>query len=140
MNQTHNDFQARLNGRFQGMLHWHQLDALWHKVKPGIWYVYQLGEPVPDAPLHGEALAQRVDALDALLRREHDEKYCGIVYADDAESPTLIKVYDPAHMGSSCSTTASPPGWIFSVAPPQAIELHAPVPNSRRRWWQLFST
>lgn len=139
MNQSVNDFQARLNGRFQGMLQWSQLDALWTRVKIGEWYVYQLGESVPQSPLKGEALGQRIDALDALLHQEHDETYCGIVYADDAEAPTLIKVYDPSHMGSSCSTASSPPGWILSVTPPHAIELHAPVPNNRRRWWQLFA-
>ena len=139
MNQAVNDFKARLNGRFQGMLQWSQLDALWTRVKIGEWYVYQLGELLPQSPLKGVALAQRIDALDALLHQEHDETYCGVVYADDAEVPTLIKVYDPSHMGSSCSTTPSPPGWILSVIPPQSIELHAPVPNNRRRWWQLFS-
>ncbi|MDD2914873.1 MAG: hypothetical protein PHP70_06085 [Gallionella sp.] len=138
MENATNEFQARLNGRFQGILQWSQLDELWTRVKIGEWYVYQLGELVPQNPLKGEALAQRIDALDALLHREHDETYCGIVYADDAEAPTLIKVYDPSHMGSSCSTVPSPPGWILSATPPQAIELHTPVPNNRRRWWQLF--
>lgn len=141
MSDAANDFQARLKGSFQGMLHWHQLDALWEKLKPGKWYVYQLGEPVPETPLQGTALAERIVALDALLRADHPETYCGIVYADDAEQPTLIKVYDPNHIGSSCSNGAapSPPGWIFSITPPQLITLDAPVPNSRRRWWQLFS-
>lgn len=140
MDSASNDFQVRLKGRFQGMLHWEQLDALWARVKPGKWYVYQVGEAVPDAPLEGAALTQRVEALDALLRREHDEKYCGIVYADDAEQPTLIKVYDPHHIGSSCSSgPAAPPGWILSTEPPQKIQPDAPVPQNRRRWWQLFS-
>lgn len=140
MNDTAEDFQARLKGRFQGMLHWKQLDELWARVKPGAWYFYQLGETVPAHPLQGEALTERLDALDALLRREHESSYCGIVYADDAEQPTLIKVYDPNHMGSSCSGNSppSPPGWILSTFPPQAIELDAPVPQSRRRWWQLL--
>lgn len=138
MSETANDFQARLKGRFQGMLHWHQLDALWARVKPGIWYVYQLGESVPGVPLQGETLAQRIDALDMLLRREHTEKYCGIVYADDVEQPTLIKIYDPNHIGSSCSNgPPSPPGWVLSTTPPQAIALDAPVPNNRHRWWRL---
>lgn len=140
MGNAASDFRTRLNGRFQGMLHWHQLDALWQKVKPGVWYVYQIGESIPTAPLQGTALAQRVDALDALLRREHDLDYCGIVYADDAEQPTLIKVYDPNQIGSSCSSgPAAPPGWILSLTPPQEIVLHAPATQSRRRWWQLFS-
>ena len=131
------DFHVRLQGRFTGMLHWKQLDALREKVKAGEWYFYQLGESLPTSVLFGDPLAQRIDALNKLLRREHD--YCGIVYADDAEAPTLVKVYDPSHMGSSCRNSAAPPGWILSVTPPQAIELHAPVPNNRRRWWQLFS-
>ena len=139
MGNATNEFQTRLNGRFQGILQWSQLDELWTRVKTGEWYVYQLGELVPQSSLKGAALAQRIDALDALLHQEHDETYCGIVYADDAEAPTLIKVYDPSQMGSSCSTAPSPPGWILSATPPQAIELHAPVPNNRRRWWQLFS-
>lgn len=122
MNQSFNDFQARLNGRFQGMLQWSQLDALWSRVKIGEWYVYQLGESVPLSPLKGESLAQRIDALDTLLHQEHDETYCGIVYADDADSPTLIKVYDSSHLDSSCSTASSLLGWILSVTPPQAIE------------------
>lgn len=138
MDNSMNEFRTRLNGHFQGILHWSQLDALWMRVKIGEWYVYQLGELVPQSPLKGEMLAQRIAALDALLHQEHDETYCGIVYADDADSPTLIKVYDPSHMGSSCSTAASPPGWILSITPPQTIELHAPIPNNRRRWWQLF--
>ncbi len=134
-------FHARLKGSFTGMLQWQQLDALWGRVKSGTWYFYQLGEELPIAALNGDELARRIDALDALLRKDHDYNYCGIVYADDAEQPTLIKVYDPNNMGSSCSGNAapSPPGWILSTTPPALIETHAPTPNNRRRWWQLFS-
>ena len=134
-------FHARLKGSFTGMLQWQQLDALWGRVKSGTWYFYQLGEELPATALSGDELARRIDALDALLRRDHDYNYCGIVYADDAEQPTLIKVYDPNNMGSSCSGNAapSPPGWILSTTPPALIETHAPTPNNRRRWWQLFS-
>lgn len=134
-------FRARLKGSFQGILYWHQLDELWARVKSGEWYVYQLGESLPGRPLSGDELSQRIAALDQLLRKEHDYDYCGIVYADDAEQPTLIKVYDPNNMGSSCSCNVppSPPGWILSTTPPALIEIQSPVPNNRRRWWQLFS-
>ena len=133
-------FHARLKGAFVGIMQWQQLDALWAKVKTGEWYFYQIGETLPLVPLCDDALAQRIDALNELLRREHEYNYCGIVYADDVEDPTLIKIYDPNHMGSSCSSgPPAPPGWILSTAPPYAIALDAPVPNNRRRWWQLFS-
>lgn len=133
-------FHERLKGKFAGIMQWSQLDTLWDKVRGGEWYLYQPGEEVPSVPVAGAELAQRIDALNALLRREHEYSYCGIVYADDAERPTLIKVYDPSHMGSSCShnATPAPPGWIFSNTPPARIETRAPTPNNRKRWWQRF--
>ncbi len=135
-------FHARLKGTFSGILQWQQLDELWARVKPGLWFFYQVGEDVPEEALGGGELAARIDALNRLLHSEHDYHYCGIVYADDVEQPTLIKVYDPGNMGSSCSrdTTPSPPGWILSTEPPALIETHAPTPNNRKRWWQLFSS
>lgn len=134
-------FSERLKGKFSGILQWQQLDELWEQVKRGKWYFYQLGEDLPFTALRGDELAHRIDALDVLLRQEHDYNYCGIVYADDVVNPTLIKVYDPNNMGSSCScnATPSPPGWILSIAPPALIEMQAPVPHNRKRWWQLFS-
>jgi hypothetical protein len=133
-------FNARLKGKFYGMLQWTDLDALWSRVKTGQWYFYQIGETMPDTPLGGDALAIRIDALDKLLRLDHDYHLCGIVYADEVEQPTLIKVYDPNSLGSSCSKSATPPRWILSIAPPSLVENHAPTSENRRRWWQLFHT
>ncbi len=134
------EFHARLNGRFDGVMQWHELDELFARVKSGAWYFYQIGESLPALALQGDELARRADELNALLRREHDYHYCGIVYADNIEHPTLIKVYDPNNLGSSCSVGAAPvlPGWVLSTASPALIETQVPVPASRRRWWQLF--
>lgn len=134
------DFQARLKGKFYGMLQWKDLDALWSRVKSGQWYFYQVGETLPDKPLSGDDLAVRIDALDKLLRDDHDYHLCGIVYSDHIEQPTLIKVYDPNSLGSSCSKTSTPPRWILSTAQPPLVENHAPTPENRRRWWQMFHT
>lgn len=134
------DFHARLSGTFYGILQWQQLDALWGRVKSERWYFYQIGEEAPESPLSGDELGVRIDALNTLLHQDHDYHYCGIVYVDDVESPGLIKIYDPNHIGSSCSRsdTPSPPGWILSTAQPSLIEIATPASNSRRRWWQLF--
>jgi hypothetical protein len=132
-------FHARLKGRFYGVLQWQQLDELWLRVKTGQWFLYQIGEERPLEALGGDALALRIDALDKLLRADHDFHLCGIVYADHLEMPTLIKVYDPNNLGSSCSTSATPPRWILSTEQPPLIENEVPLTNSRRRWWQLFS-
>jgi hypothetical protein len=133
-------FHARLKGTFYGILQWQQLDHLWGLVKGGQWYFYQIGEVPPIETLSGGELAERIEALDTLLRQEHEYDYCGIVYADDVENPTLIKVYDPNNLGSACSrsTTPTPPLWILSVVRPPLIENQAPVPNNRKRWWQRF--
>jgi hypothetical protein len=138
--QPATDFHARLNGRFYSLLQWADLDAFWGRVKSGEWYFYQVGETLPEQTLGGEALALRVDALNKLLRDDHDCSVCGIVYADHLEQPTLIKVYDPNTLGSSCSSTSTPPRWILSTAPPAHIDNHAPTPNNRRRWWQVFQS
>lgn len=134
-------FHARLQGTFYGILQWQQLDELWERVKSGHWFFYQLGEETPSRSLSGDELAMRLDALNTLLRNEHDFHLCGIVYADQVEEPTLIKVYDPNNLGSACSrsTTPTPPRWILSTAQPPLIENHVPAPNNRKRWWQLFS-
>ncbi len=135
-------FRARLKGTFHGILQWQQLDALWARVKTGQWFFYQVGEDLPIKSLSGGELAVRVDALDTLLHLDHDYNYCGIVYVDDVEAPTLIKVYDPNNLGTSCShsATPTPPRWILSTSQPSLIESHVPAPQSRRRWWQLFHT
>ena len=65
-------FHARLKGNFYGILQWQQLDVLWEHVKRGQWFFYQLGETLPDTPLGGDELVVRIDALNTLLRHEHD--------------------------------------------------------------------
>ena len=137
-------FQQRLDGKFHGILRWPQLDALWATVTDDgePWYFYQVGDQPPQTPLQNEALKKAIDALDSLLRREHDHDYCGIVYADDPATPTLIKVYDPNNLGTSCGCSGEKfiPRWILSRDKPDRVEDQAPLPNNRRKWWQkLFS-
>jgi hypothetical protein len=81
-----------------------------------------------------------ITELDALLRREHDEDYCGIVYADDFDLPTLIKIYDPNNLGSSCGMhgVAHPPRWLLSRIRPGCVADDAPLPNAHRRWWHAL--
>ncbi len=136
-------FSQRLDGRFEGILQWDQLDALWQRLKqdPQGWYFYQVGSAVPDHPLAESELPPALDELNGLLRQEHDYDYCGIVYADDPADPRLIKVYDPNNLGSSCGCSGEriPPRWILSRFPPEEVQDEAPTPNNRKRWWnRLF--
>jgi len=134
------DFLTRFRGGFISALRWPQLDALWERVRaaPQGWFVYHVGEPPPAAPLDTEALARFVEEIDALLRREHDEDYCGIVYSDDPAAPSMIKIYDPNNLGMVCGSSANPPlpGWVMSRLPPVDLPAAQAPTRGRRRWWQ----
>lgn len=133
-----NAFRERLGGTFQGIMTWEQLDALWDRIRGGRWFVFPTDDPPPERPLDGEPLAAQIAAIDASLRRDHRYDYCGIVYADDPEAPTLVKVYDPRTLGTSCSHGAAPapPRWILSTARPASLERDEPAPVGRWRLWR----
>ena len=89
-----------------------------------------------------EQLLVFIDEVDALLRKEHDEEYCAIVYADDHADPAFIKIFDPNNLGVSCGFSENPPlpGWVLSKMQPVDIEHALQPANNRQRWWQkIFS-
>ena len=124
-----NDFKTIFRGKFFGVLRWHQLEDIWSKVKRDAevgWYCYEIRENPPAKLKQGEELILLIDEIDSILRHKHDEDYCGVVYVDDLESPTYIKVFDPKKMGTSCSigTTAPLPEWVISKVIPQDLLVH----------------
>jgi hypothetical protein len=140
MNAT--PFLSAFKGNFKNMLRWEQLDALWDAVRhraDGPWYVYAVGEAVPIEPVDDARLHTFLTEIDALLRSEHEEDYCGIVYADDPAVPSFIKIYDPNNLGSVCGSGSQPPplpGWILCTMPPDDLSVAFAPPGNRRRWWQ----
>lgn len=138
-----NEFNRQMSGLLYSLLEWGQLTAFWTKVDCGAgWYLYAVGEAVPAAPATSAQVEQFIVEMDALLRRDHDESYCGIVYADNLEKPSFIKIYDPNHLGSSCGSSQNKilPGWVMSQIPPVELQLKYTLPANRKRWWQgLFS-
>jgi len=143
-NIPQDEFLSAFKGKFFGVLKWSQLDDLWIKVKNEKeqgWYIYAVGEEPPTDLIKGNKLETVITELDVLLRREHGEDYCGIVYADNLETPSFIKVFDPNNIGTSCSIaeTGPLPGWLISKIQPS--DLHASMKQTakRRRWWdRLF--
>lgn len=132
-------YLAAFRGSFTSALRWPQLDALWERVRaaPDGWFIYAVGEPPPVATADVATLQRFIDEVDELLRREHDEDYCGIVYADVPADPGMIKIYDPNNLGVSCGYSDNPPlpGWVLSRLAPVDLEA-ARQPAGRRRWWQ----
>ncbi len=134
-------FQAAFHGAFTSALRWPQLDDLWARVRARAgegWYIYAVGEALPEGPSEAAQVERFIDEMDALLRREHQEAYCGIVYADDLRHPGFIKIYDPNNLGVSCgySDNPPPPGWLLTLIPPEEVGDGRLNPGGRRRWWQ----
>ena len=137
------EFQRLYTGRLWSVMAWDQLTALWQRIDPAAgWFLVAVGvSPAPTSgmlPAAAADVSAFIERIDALLRAEHHESYCGIVYADDLENPRLIKIYDPNNLGSSCgsSKTPHPPGWIMSRLPPDEIIATRAAPENRKRWWQ----
>lgn len=133
------DFQSLYAGRLWSIMSWDQLSAFWRRIDPAAgWYVYAVGEAVPAMPAAPGDVAAFIEKLDVLLRDNHRHDYCSIVYADDLERPSFVKIYDPDNLGVSCGSSKHPPlpGWILSLAPPEDLKPPGPRPENRRRWWR----
>ena len=131
-------FHELNTGRLWAVMSWEQLTAFWARIEQDAgWYLYAVGEPVPQAPASAEQTAEFIRRVDALLRDDHRHDYCGIVYADDLERPTFVKIYDPNNLGVSCGFSTNPPlpGWIMSRVPPESLHAAQKPPEGRRRWW-----
>lgn len=137
-------FLTAFRGSFTSALRWPQLDALWERIAERAdagWFIYAVGEPPPSAPTDAAGVKAFISEIDQLLRAEHREDYCGIVYADDPSAPTFVKIYDPNNLGVVCGFSESPPlpGWVMSLIPPVDLPSTRPPPKGRRRWWsRLF--
>ncbi len=133
-------FAERLSGAFSGIVTWQQLDDLWARVRAQAagWYIYAVGDVPPAAPAEASALIAFTQEITALLKRDHKEDYCGIVYADDKDDPTFIKIFDPHNLGSSCGSSGvkTLPGWLVTRMPPERLDDPRPLPESRKRWWR----
>lgn len=146
MSDKNLDFLHVFRGSFQGILRWSQLDQLWQAVlsnPPGTWYLYAVGELPPTQVATTLEVQHFIQELDSLLRKEHAEDYCGIVYVDDLNQPSLIKVFDPHNLGTMCGSkgTQPLPAWIISKLKPIDLPHTVPVPRNRQRWWQqLFAS
>jgi hypothetical protein len=143
MNET-SEFDRQYNGPLYSVMRWDQLTAFWDRVEADDgWYLYAVGQTVPLTPSSAEKLRLFTSEIDVLLRREHHEDYCAIVYADDLDQPRFIKIYDPNHLGSSCGSSATKssvlPGWIMSRVAPRELRISGVVTGQRQRWWQALT-
>ena len=144
--QRKNAFMEKFNGRLTGILKWQQLDELWQTLQSqnmDNWYIYHIGDDIPQEVCQIQQFQQFLVEINKLLRHDHQERYCGIVYVDNKTEPEFIKIYDPNNLGHVCGSSGSPPplpGWILSKVQPINLESAIPPPGNRKKWWQkIFS-
>lgn len=138
-------FLVAFRGSFTSALRWHHLDALWATLRKAAgdgWYLYAVGEAPPETISTAEQVETFLTEIDELLRAEHDEDYCGIVYADDLRQPGFIKIFDPNNLGVSCGYSDNPPlpGWVMSKIRPSDLAAARAQSGNRRRWWRRLFT
>ncbi|MDZ7662694.1 hypothetical protein [Thiohalophilus sp.] len=142
MTESQPTYLQAFRGSFTSMLRWPQLDQLWQTLRnqEKAWYIYAVGEVPPEQPVDTRQLDTFINEIDKLLRTEHDEDYCGIVYVDQPDDPGFIKIYDPNNLGVSCGFSNNPPlpGWVLSLIKPVDLKAALPPPGNRRRWWQTL--
>ncbi len=136
-----NPFIEQFRGSFVSMLRWPQWDTLQEILRKNAgagWYAYAIGESPPESPLTADQMNTFLTEIHDLLHKEHEEDYCDIVYADDAQQPTFVKIYDPNNLGVTCGFSNNPPlpGWILSLTPPCDLKHALPPPGNRKRWWK----
>lgn len=134
-------YYTAFRGTFTSLMSWKNLDDFWEVVRGHAgdgWFLYAIGEPVPAAASGADDVHRFVSEVDALLRRDHREDYCAIVYTDSKTDPTFIKIFDPNHLGVSCGYSDNPPlpGWVMSLLPPCELKDNRTLAEGRRRWWQ----
>ena len=135
-------YQALSEGRLLGVLKWPHFETLWAYLgtHPDGWYVWDLQKPdVPEQTLGVEQFRSFLEVSEAYLRDRHRVEHFGVIYTDNLEAPSFMKIYDPKNMGSACNTSGEPvaPRWIVSLVKPIQITA-APLPPKKgfRRFFQ----
>ncbi len=118
-------YWRRFRGPFSGVLKWLDVDSLWAGLKssPTDWYVFDPAGHTPETPLDKAGFLRFLEEAEELVNQRRDRPSCGAVYLDQPENPAYIKIFDPAHMGTSCSCSDTPvmPRWIVSHMMPDAL-------------------
>ena len=138
---TAGDFIGVYTGRSSGVLRWAQLDALWQQVQnEGAWYIYKIGTELPSQTASAEELTDFIKTTDQFLREIHDEDYCGVVYTDSFEAPSLLKIYHPKKMGAGCGSAGHTilPLWTLSIMAPADLLDWAAKKDEKPSWWKFM--
>jgi hypothetical protein len=145
-------FEARLNGRFDGMIRVADLALLRQRIESTSgWYRVQPGETFPEQTMDGMEVSQFLADRVAEILTEERGVWTTMVYLQTADDPQMIKIYHPRRAGCGCGTGQNIlPWWVLSRIPPGPVASWqqpacsvTTTPGSKettdeRPWWKLF--
>ncbi|MFB6261222.1 MAG: hypothetical protein ABEJ96_05415 [Thiohalorhabdaceae bacterium] len=138
-----NDFEQRYWGSFRGCIRWTDAEQLIERVaaSEGPWYAAspEAGSSAEVVELAADAAADRLRRRMAEMQRLKRGDYCNLIFADDAEAPSLIKAFHPKRAGDACRVGGDPiPPWdlISRVPIDPAVFAASEAPAQAGGWWQ----
>jgi len=125
------DYIDEFQGRFIGIMQWDDCHELFNKLidQPTDWFLYDTLTTVPVSTVDAQNFKDRIHEIKKILTEEHQERYCGIVYTDNLETPNFVKIFHPSNLGKSCGSSEHPPipQWLLSKTPPiDVVEKFGP--------------
>lgn len=113
-------FIDKFHKRYIGIMQWDDFEGFWQGLKNQTqdWFLYDTNTPPPRKI--SENIKQTLDNIHKIIKEEHQERYCGLIFTDDLKTPTLVKIFHPNNLGKSCGSSEYPalPRWILSKIPP----------------------
>ena len=129
-------------GRFIGIMQWDDCHALLQKLieHPNDWYLYDTLNQVPKNQVDADEFVKTLKTIKEILTDEHQERYCGIVYTNDLENPSFVKIFHPKNIGKSCGSSEHPPipQWLLSKTKPIDVVEKFGLPKEKRGFISKF--
>ena len=123
-------YLEKFQGRFHGILKWDDFENFWQILKnqSDDWFFYDLNLNPPKST---QKISIPLDEIYKIIKEQHKERYCGIVYSDDLKRHLMIKVFHPKNLGKSCGSSENPPlpRWIISKIKPENLDFLKPKIN-----------
>jgi hypothetical protein len=116
------DYLGQFKGKFIGIMDWQDCHKLFDKLinASNDWYIYNTLINIPSDTAESEEFINQIHQIKDILNKEHKERYCGIVYVDNIDEPSFVKVFHPKNIGKACGGSENPPlpRWLISKTQP----------------------
>lgn len=117
-------YWAAFQGKFFGVLKWEDVDQFWISLADkNSWYINDLDKEFVSQKASPAQFSTFLGVAKTLIDSRRDMSMSGAIYTDNIQSPSFVKIFDPANMGSACNISGvrTMPRWILSQIPPEPM-------------------